>query len=126
MANVEDMARAVREAARVVTPGGRFCICVAHPMTDIGLAQHNAENARSYFENACVDETVRRGNLTMTFHGWTYTVEDYARALEGAGFLIERMREPVPATSPGALRPDLERWQRVPLFLFLTAVKRPG
>jgi len=54
----------------------------------------------------------------MTFRGWTYSLEHYARALEGAGFRIERMREPIPA--PG--RATDEQWRRVPLFLNFRAV----
>ncbi len=33
--NVDDLPRVVAEAARVLTPGGRFCVCIAHPMTDV-------------------------------------------------------------------------------------------
>ena len=41
----------------------------------------------SYFERTRVDETVTKDELTMTFHGWTDTLEDYVRAIEAAGFL---------------------------------------
>ncbi len=128
-ANLADMARAVREVGRVLKPSGQFCLCVAHPMTDIGRVQGpSAEGdltiSGSYFEHQCVNETVTKDSLSMTFHGWTHTLEDYARALEEAGFLIERMREPVPSAEQAKTRPSLERWRRVPLFLFMRAVKR--
>jgi hypothetical protein len=77
-----------------------------------------------YFEHQCVDETVMKDSLTMTFHGWTYTLEDYARALEEAGFLIECVREPVQSAEQATKRSGLEGWRRVPLFLFMRAVKR--
>ncbi|TAK61002.1 MAG: class I SAM-dependent methyltransferase, partial [Dehalococcoidia bacterium] len=85
-AAVEDMARAVREAGRVLKPSGHFCLCVAHPMTDVDRAtEPSAEGdltiSGSYFEQQCVNETVTSGGLKMTFHGWTHTLEDYARAL---------------------------------------------
>ena len=33
--NVNDLSRVVSEAARVLAPTGRFCACIAHPMTDV-------------------------------------------------------------------------------------------
>jgi ubiquinone/menaquinone biosynthesis C-methylase UbiE len=36
MVMMADMARAVREANRVLKSSGHFCLCVAHPMTDVG------------------------------------------------------------------------------------------
>ena len=124
-----DMAQAVREAGRVLKPSGHFCLCVAHPMTDVGrVKEPSAEGdliiSGSYFENQRVNETITKDSLKMTFHGWTYTLEDYVRALEEAGFLIERVREPVPSAEQATERPSLEGWRRVPLFLFMRAVKR--
>ena len=122
-----DMARAVREAGRVVRAGGALCICVAHPLTDIALVNRGAGGeiaiGGSYFERQRVDDTVRKDGLTMRFSGWTYTLEDYARALADAGFIIERLREPRPRQDIEPRR-DLARWQRIPLFLMLRAVKR--
>lgn len=127
MTEFADMAQAVREAGRVLAPAGRFVLCVAHPMTDIGRMRTSAEGelviTGSYFERERVNETVTQGGLEMTFHGWTYTLEDYARALEEAGLLIERLREPVPTGEQAGQRPGLEGWRRVPLFLFVRAVK---
>ena len=129
MAMMEDMAHAVREAGRVLKPSGHFCLCVAHPMTDVGRVKEPSGRgdlviSGSYFEHQCVNETVTKDGLEMTFHGWTYTLEDYVRALEEAGFLIERVREPVPSAEQAAKRPSLEGWRRVPLLLSIRAVKR--
>jgi SAM-dependent methyltransferase len=112
MAAVPDMARAVREAGRVVRPGGSFCVCVAHPMTDMALVNEASGGeiaiAGSYFDHRRVDDTVTSKGLTMRFSGWTYTIGDYARALEDTGFVIERVREPQPRAD--ADRRRLERW----------------
>ncbi|HYM16111.1 MAG TPA: class I SAM-dependent methyltransferase [Dehalococcoidia bacterium] len=128
MTEMTDMAHAVREAARVLTPSGRFCLCVAHPMTDVGRLKKPAADedlifSGSYFDRQHVDEAVTKDGLEMTFHGWTYTLEDYIRALEEAGFLIERVREPVPGAEQAIARPTLQRWRRLPLFLSVRAVK---
>jgi hypothetical protein len=62
--------------------------------------------------------------LEITFRGWVYPLEAYGRALEDAGFVIEAMREP-PATAAAVERePSERRWQRLPMFLFLRAIKR--
>jgi len=129
MAELADMAEAVAEAGRVLGPSGCFCMCVAHPMTDVGRASEPTPGGEliitgSYFERERVDETVTKNGLAMTFHGWTHTLEDYARALEDAGFLIRRVREPLPGAEHVSTRAGLDRWRRVPLFLFVRAVKR--
>ena len=129
MAMTADMPRAVREAGRVVKPSGHFCLCVAHPMTDVGRIKQPSDEgdlviSGSYFEHQRVNETVTKDGLQMTFHGWTYTLEDYMRAIEEAGFLIERVREPFPSAEQAGHRPSLEGWRRLPLFLFIRAVKR--
>lgn len=129
MTSMADMTQAVREAGRVLKPSGHFCLCVAHPMTDVGRIREPSGGgdliiSGSYFEHQCVNETVTKDGLEMTFHGWTYTLEDYGRALEEAGLLVERVREPVPSAEQVTKRPSLEGWRRVPLFLFIRAVKR--
>ena len=55
----------------------------------------------------------------MTFRGWTYTLEDYAIALEDAGFTIETIREPKPTSDR-----HYQRWRELPLFMNVRAVKR--
>ena len=56
--------------------------------------------------------------------GWCYPLGAYTRALEDAGFVIKRLREP-PASEAARQRfGDSERrWQRVPLFLQVLARK---
>lgn len=120
---VGDMRTTVRETARVLERGGRLCACVAHPVTDLGRFGDGSEPTFTmrpdYFENVRVDETVELDGLTVTFRGWTYALEHYARALEEAGFLVEMIREPRPTAPP----PRYQQWLDVPLFLFVRAVK---
>ena len=62
------------------------------------------------------------GVLLLTFNrpdrnnAWTYTLEDYARAIEAAGLAIERLREPLPAEADETGRAASDVWRRVPLF----------
>jgi SAM-dependent methyltransferase len=121
---VDDMAAAVCEAGRVLDRGGCLCACVAHPVTDLGHftgddADEQFAMRPHYFKNRRVEDTVQHDGLTMTFRGWTYSLEHYALALEQAGLRIEAMRESRPAGSAERY----ERWRTVPLFLFFRAVK---
>lgn len=121
--DVRDMPHAVREAARVLVPGGRLCLCVTHPLNDAGDWDGEADDARytltrSYLESEPFEVTIERDGLSMEFDGTTYSLEAYARALEAAGLQVEAIREPSPrAETTGA------RWARVPMFLMLRAVK---
>jgi len=123
--NVLDLGGAVREAARVLAPGGRLCICMTHPMTDAGRFESEEDGAafvirEPYLEERWLDETFERDGLTMRFVGPAHPLEDYARALEDAGFLIELIREPA---MPRPRDPSDARWQGIPMFMFVRAVK---
>jgi SAM-dependent methyltransferase len=126
--DVQDMPGAVREAARVLRPGGRFCLCVTHPLADAGKFETQEPDAPfvirgSYFGPRRFDETFESNGLTMRFCGWCYSVEEYARAFEDAGLLIEALREPAQLVDVVAADPAEGRWQRVPMFLFARLLK---
>jgi len=126
--DIADMPGAVREAARVLEPGGHFCICVTHPLNDAGGFDGAEQDAPftirgSYLGRRPYEETFDRNGLRMTFRGWSYALEEYTGALEAAGFLIERLREPAAPPEVAAARESYRRWQRVPMFLHVRAVK---
>jgi SAM-dependent methyltransferase len=127
--DVADMPAAVHEASRVLVPGGRLCVCVTHPTADAGKFQSKAPDAPfvipgSYLGRHRFEDTFERDGLQVTFAGWRYSLEEYARALEEANLLIERLREPPAPASALAARPGYERWRRLPNFLHLRAIKR--
>jgi len=126
--DIEDMAGAVREAARVLTDGGCLCICLLHPMASAGRFESRAPEApfviaSSYLESRRIVEQFERDGLKITFHYWCRPLEAYTRALEEAGLTLECLREP--AQPPVAVDGNVveARWRRLPLFLFLRAVK---
>jgi ubiquinone/menaquinone biosynthesis C-methylase UbiE len=121
---VEDMPQTVRECARVLRPGGYLCFCVVHPVTDMGRWLGGTDTPTfalrlPYFESTRVEDTVEKDGLQMTFRGWTYTLEDYAVALDDAGIAIETIREPRPASDS-----RYGQWRTLPLFMNVRAVKR--
>jgi SAM-dependent methyltransferase len=126
--DVAEMPAAVAEAARVLQPGRPLCICVTHPTADAGKFQSKDPGAPFVISGAYLgrhrfEDTFERDGLQIAFSGWRYALEEYARALEEAGFVIDRLREP--AAPPEALtaRPGYERWRRLPNFLHLRAFK---
>jgi SAM-dependent methyltransferase len=117
---VADMPGTVSEVARVLTSEGRLCVCISHPLADVGRFVDDRPDAPyvirdDYFARRRVDDSVERDGLEMTFRGWTYSLEDYALAFEAAGLQIEIIREPHPL----ALSGRYARWSRVPMFLMM-------
>jgi len=126
--DVDDMPAAVREAARVLEPGGRFCMAIVHPINSAGRFESEAADAPftikgDYLRAFDYADTIERNGLPMTFHSRHRPLESFSLALEGAGLTVEALREPrVPDHAVKSERS--RRWQRVPLFLHLRA-RRP-
>jgi SAM-dependent methyltransferase len=119
--DIDHMPAAVREIARILTVGGRLVIAIVHPINSAGrFTGDRADPDRpfvidgSYLKPERYVDAVDRDGLTMTFHGEHRPLQAYTEALAGAGFVIERLREP---TSPDPAKP----WSRIPLFLDIVA-----
>jgi SAM-dependent methyltransferase len=126
--NTGDPAAAVREAARVLAPGGRYCVAITHPINTAGAFESEEVDARflidgSYFEPSTKEVPVDRDGLQMTFLDAHRPMEDYFRALERAGFLVESVRE-IADTTDEPTSPSVLRWRRIPLFLHIRALPR--
>jgi SAM-dependent methyltransferase len=115
--DVDDMEGAVQEAARVVAPGGCYAIAIVHPMNSAGAFQRGLPELQrpfvitdSYLAPRRYADDVDRDGMVMRFESMHRSLEDFARAFESAGFVIEALREvgePDPAS----------KWSRLPLFL---------
>jgi ubiquinone/menaquinone biosynthesis C-methylase UbiE len=114
--DMDDMPAVVLELGRVVEPGGRLVAAVLHPMNTAGTFQDDGRlRIDTYFDRQHLVGTFERDGLEMTFHAKHLVLEDYSRALEPAGFVVERFRE--------IYDDEHENWSRVPLFLDFTAVR---
>ena len=126
--DLDDLAGSLREAARVLEPGGTLAACVVHPLAEAGEFEARDANARffidrSYFEERRYRNRFSRDGYTMTFSSSAYPLETYARLMGEAGFAIVRLDEPRAPAESIARDPAEARWARIPLFLFLRAVK---
>ena len=126
--DMDRMPQAVAEAARVLERGGRLCVSIPHPVNSAGAFPGRDGDAPfliegSYLDAAPADWVADRGGIQLTFHSEHRPIEAYSRALEAAGLLIEAIRETRTPDGVVAANPGERRWQRIPLFLHVRAVK---
>jgi SAM-dependent methyltransferase len=127
--DVDDLPGAVREAARVLAPGGRLCLAVVHPLSSAGSFESRTATSRfviqgSYLDESGTDETAEREGLAMRFVSRHRCLEAYTEELAENGLLIERLRE-VKLPEAAFTGEHSTRWTRIPLFLHVRAFK-PG
>ena len=125
--DIDDFEGAIREAFRVLEPGGHLAFAIVHPLHSAGqFASEDADSPfvirGSYLDTFRCSDAVERDGLSMTFHSEHRSFEAYFRTLEETGFLVEALREhrmPDAAATSDASK----RWQRVPLFLHVRALR---
>ena len=103
-------------------------MAIVHPLNSAGLfAERTADSpfiiGGSYLDSHFYADELVRSGLNITFVSAHRPIQAYTEAIANAGLLIERLREP--AVPDQVVRePPSRRWQRLPLFLHLRAVKR--
>ena len=125
--DIDAMPAAVREVARILEPGGRFCLAIVHPINSAGRFETSAADASfviaaDYLRPFSYSDPVERDGLSMTFHSQHRPIESYFLALEEAGLLVETLREPK-LPEHAVQSQNSRRWQRLPLFLHLRACR---
>ena len=121
--DLDDLAGALREIARVLAPGGRLCMAIPHPINSAGQFDGSAPDSPftirgSYLDEFRYVEDIRRSGRQVRYASAHRPLQAYVDALADAGFVIERLREPAPPESEN--RPQ---WRRIPMFLHLRAMR---
>jgi len=118
ISHVDDRAAAFAELHRVTRPGGATVFSTQHPTTDW------LRKGGSYFDvRQEVDEWERFG-VTYPVPFWREPLTSLSAAIADAGFLIERIVEPLPAETMHDRSP--ERWEKLhrrPSFLAMRLVR---
>ncbi len=123
--NFDDLEGAVGEIDRVLRPGSRLCAALIHPIDSAGVFDgDDFVISGSYFEPDPKEYVSERDGIRMTFRDQGIPFERISRALEAAGMLWERIREPQPSDSFVRDYPVAARRLRIPLLLHFRAVKR--
>lgn len=126
--DVDDLPSAVAEMSRILSPGGRACIAIVHPLNSAGTFNEQTADSEfvikgSYLESFRYSDSLTRDGIAMTFHSMHRSVEHYSREFERANLMIEAIREhPVPS-SKTMEAPEYRRWQRLPLFMHFRLVR---
>ncbi len=116
---LRDWGPPLRELRRVLRPGGALLISTHHPVQDVEIADPPAP----YFETTLLTDTWRKAGRDFQVRFYHRPLSAIGDALADAGFLIERIAEPIPDREAFADDPALyQRMMRCPLFLFIRAI----
>lgn len=123
----DDLEGALVEVGRVLAPGGRLVMAIVHPLNSAGLFDSRDSDSPftirgSYLlESRHVDEAERDG-LRVRLASVHRPLQAYVAAIARAGLLVERLREP-PVPDSAIRFQRARRYQRIPLFLHLRAIR---
>ncbi len=127
--HVDGLDDAIAEAARVLAPGGRFCLFLNHPLLQTPgsgwIDDQVLDPPEQYWrigpyltEQETVEE-VEQGVHIRFLHR---PLSRYVNAMASRGLLVERMVEPPPPPGFLLLAPEYTEAASVPRLLYLRAV----
>jgi ubiquinone/menaquinone biosynthesis C-methylase UbiE len=124
--NVEDYAGAIREAYRVLAPGGALCLSITHPCFSAPVSDWVGGKGRQpqhfavdrYFERIAWEDRIAPTFTTPTLRRHR-TLEDYMQGLLDAGFVLRAFQEPMATAEDLRASARFEHMTRIPYFLFM-------
>jgi len=119
---MKDWDAPLREFARILRPGGALVLSTHHPTQDVEIATPPAP----YFETVLLTDTWRKGGQEFQVRFYHRPISAIVDALADAGFVIERIPEPVPDPKAFSDQAFYERIRRGPWFLFIRSVTHPS
>ena len=117
-----DYRRSIREAYRVLQPGGRFVVCNVHPMRTASksiVGWIRDSSGKLFYP---VDNYMEEGEREFLWWGGPFinmhrTISSYVSAFLDAGFTLEGLHEPVPSDEQLVENPKFDDELRVPNFI---------
>ncbi len=120
LVDILDYRRAVKEAYRVLRPGGRFIVCNIHPMRSSQVDGWIRQGNRKLFYP--LDDYTHEGAREWMWWGKNFvnmhrTLSSYIAAFLDAGFVLQGLYEPTPSDEQLAANPTFDDEFRAPNFI---------
>ena len=107
--DLDDLDGALREAGRVLEPGGRLCFCVTHPLESAGAFTERRADAPfvvdSYLERRRIGEVRGRDGISIHFAAEHRPLEAYSRRSKEAASRWRRCGRSSSLPRSGVTRP---------------------
>ena len=116
---VEDWTKPLGEFLRILRVGGRLVFSTHHPFMD-----HQFAKGENYFATYAFDDVWVKNGQEMRMRFWHRPLAKMVEAIQGAGFTIERIEEPMPLEAAKDRFPDAyTSLTTAPRFIFFSASK---